>query len=99
MLEWSALKARENRFVDGLGVGLSRQDEAPTRTTERLVCRGRDDVGVWDWRRMDARGNEAGDVRHINHEIGADFFRDLGERRKIERAAVGARTRDDHAWM
>ena len=41
------------------------EDHAAAGAPQRLVCRRRDDVGVLERRRHDARGDEARDVRHV----------------------------------
>ena len=45
VLERAALRARERRLVDRLGVLRLAQDQAAARAAQRLVRRGRDDVG------------------------------------------------------
>lgn len=45
---------------------------------------------------MAARGHEAGDVRHVDHERRADGVGDLGEALEVDDARVGRGAGDDH---
>ena len=56
------------------------QDEPAARPAQRLVRRRRDDVRVRHRRRIHARRDESGEVRHVHHEDRADLARDFGER-------------------
>ena len=65
----AALDAGEDRRVDLLGdVLVVGQDHAAARTAQRLVRRRGDDVSVRERARMLTAGNEAGEVRHVDHE-------------------------------
>src|SRR5687767_10001616 len=86
----------EDLLVDQLGVRGSTQDESAAGTAERLVGGGGDGVGVWHGRRVQARRNESRDVRHVDHELGADALRNLAKGGEVDRSRVGARTRHDH---
>ena len=44
---------------------------------------------------MHASGDEAADVRHINHQVRADGIGDLTKTRKVDHARIGARPGDD----
>ena len=55
----------------------------------------RDDVGVRHRRRVRATGDEAGDVRGVDHEQRAARVGDLAERGEVDGARVGGRARDD----
>ena len=93
-----ALRAREDQRVEllrQLVVGAG-EDQAAARPAQRLVRGGRDDVGVGHRIRVHARGDEAGDVRHVHQEIGADRVRDLAEARPVDDARVGREAGDDH---
>ncbi|OEI67447.1 molybdenum cofactor biosynthesis enzyme [Curtobacterium sp. ER1/6] len=87
--ERAALLAREHGGVqlleERLLVG---QDDARTRTGERLVHRRRHHVGVRQRRRVQARGDEPGEVRHVDPERGTDLVGDLAELREVELARV-----------
>jgi hypothetical protein len=47
---------------------------------------GRHDVRVWNGVRIHAGRHEPGDVRHVDHEIGADRIGDLTEALEVEHA-------------
>ena len=68
VLERAALLAREHGGVDLLRVLLAAEDHAAARAAEGLVDRGRDDVGVRHGVRVQARGDQAGEVGHVHHE-------------------------------
>jgi hypothetical protein len=44
---------------------------------------------------MRATGNEAGEMRHVDHEIGADFVGDLAEALEIPHARISGAAGDD----
>jgi hypothetical protein len=54
-----------------------RQDAAAARAAQRLVRGGGDDVGVRHRVRVHATGDQAGDVRRVEHEQRADLVGDL----------------------
>ena len=94
--ERSALLTQEDGGVDLLGeVGIVGQDEARARAADRLVHRRRHDVGVGHGRGVQARRDEAGEVRHVDPEQGADLVGDLAEAREVELAGVGRPPGDD----
>ena len=94
--ERAALRTGEHRGVDLLEELLGvRQDEAAARAAQRLVAGRRRDVGVRHGAGMRARGNEAGDVGHVHHEVGAHLMRDLGHAREVNRAGIGGSAADD----
>ena len=77
-----ALHAGEHRRVellrDLLVIG---QDHAAARPAQRLVRRRRHDMRVREWRGMHAGGDKTGEMRHVDHQQGADFVADRRERR------------------
>ncbi len=80
MHQRAALKAGEDRRIDLLGdVRVIGQDKAAARAAQGLVRRRGDDMGVREGRGMHAAGDEAGEMRHIDEEIGADRIGDLAE--------------------
>ena len=96
MHQRAALQAREHRRVDLLGellvVG---EDHAAARPAQRLV-RGRgDDMRVRERARMRAAGDESGEMRHVDHQIGADLVGDLAEALEIDDARIGRAAGDD----
>src|SRR6266550_6650909 len=44
---------------------------------------------------MRAASDEAGEVSHVDHEVGADFVSDGAHSREVEQAWIGAATTDD----
>src|SRR5258708_10948090 len=48
---------------------------------------------------MHAAGDEAGEVSHIDHEVGADFVGDGAHTREVELAWIGTATTYDHLWL
>ena len=66
------------------------------RSAEGLVHGGGDDVGVRHRRRVQARGHEAGEVRHVHPEQRADLVGDRAERGEVELPRVRRPARDDH---
>ena len=79
-------------FADLLVVG---QDHAAARAAQRLVRRGGDDMRVRKRRGMRAAGDEAGEMRHVDHQIGADFVADLAEALEVDDARIGRAAGDD----
>ncbi len=45
---------------------------------------------------MRAAGHEAGEMRHVDHEIGADLVGDLAEAAEVDDARIGRAAGDDH---
>ncbi len=91
VLQRAALGAREHRRVQlllDLGVG-ARQDQAATRTAQGLVRGGGHDVGEWHRVRVDACGDQTGDVRHVDEQVGAHLVGDCAEAREVEGLGVG----------
>ena len=77
--------------------GCSRARISPPRgPRRRLVRRRRDDVGDRHRVRVDARRDEAGDVRHVDHEPGADGICDRAESLPVDHARVGRESGEDH---
>ncbi len=78
-----ALQPREHRAVDLLAdILVVAEDHAAARAAQRLMRCGGDDMRMRQRARMDAAGDEPGEMRHIDHEIGADGLRDLAEAAK-----------------
>ena len=57
------------------------QDHAAARAAQRLVRRGGHDMGVRERDGMRAAGDQPGEMRHVDHQIGADLVGDLAEAR------------------
>ena len=98
VLQRTALAAREDRLVEvELLVGfLVAEDHAAAGTAKGLVRGGRDDVRVRNGARMEACGDEAGDVRHVDPEDGTALVGDLTEALEVDDARVRGGTGDDH---
>ena len=56
-------------------------------------------MGMAERRRMHAARDQAGDVRHVDHEIGADGVRNLTETGEIDDPWVGRPTGDDQSRL
>ena len=97
--ERAALGARENRGVDHLGVGGAAEDQAAARAAQGLVRGGRDEVGMGNGRRVVTRGDEAGDVRDVGEEQGADGAGDFTHAGEVDDAGVGAGADGDHLGL
>ena len=105
----SALEAGEDVAVDRLReraldrrevgrIDLRRQleateDHAAAGPAQGLVGRRRHDVGVGEGARVQAGGDEAGDVRHVDHEQGTDLVGDGCHALELDDPRVGARRR------
>ena len=96
MHERAALATREHGRIDLLEqVLIVREDEAAARTTKGLMAGGRDDVRIRNRGRMRARGNQAGDMGHVDHKVCADFMRDLRHTLEVDDARIGRGAADD----
>ena len=85
-----ALQAREHRRIHLLGdLLVIAQDHAAARAAQRLVRGGGHDMRMRQRRRMRAAGDEAGNVRHVDHQIGADRVGDLAEALPVPDARIG----------
>ena len=85
-----ALQPREHRLVDALGQPLFiAEDQRATRSAQRLVGRGRDDVRMRERMRMRAAGDEPGEMRHVDQQAGAGGIGGAAEGREIERPGIG----------
>ena len=94
----AALDAREYGFVkvELLIHFIAGEDHAAARSSQCLM-RGRcRHMRVRDRAGMESRRHESGDVRHIDHQIRADFVSDLAETLEIDRARVSAGAGNDH---
>ena len=91
----AALLAGEDRLVDRLRVLGAAEDHAAARAAERLVDRRGDDVGVLDRVGVLPGGDQAGEVGHVDHQLGADRVGDLPEGGEVELARVGRPAGDD----
>ena len=91
----ATLQTGEDGLVERLGVlGVGHQHRA-ARAAQRLVRGGGDDLRVPDRRRVRAARDQAGDVRDVGDQHGADLLGDLRERREVDRARDGRATAED----
>src|SRR5438105_1699762 len=97
VLERATLDAREDGAVDTDSVLLAAEDEARTRSRERLVRRRRDEVAVLDGIRMQPCSNEAGKMRHVAEQQRADVVGDLTELGRVDRARIRGAAAHDQA--
>ena len=58
-----------------------------------------DDMGMRQRARMQPRRDQAGEMRHVDHEIGADAVGDLAEARKVDDARIGRAAGDDQRGL
>ncbi len=95
--ERTALRTGEHGAVDLLvQLFVVGQDEAAARAAQRFVAGGGHDVGMRHGAGMRARGNQAGDVGHVHHEVRPHLVGDGGHALEIDDARIGARAADDH---
>jgi hypothetical protein len=73
-----------------------RHDDAAARTAQCLVRGRRDDMRVWQRTRVNARGDQAGDVRHVDEQVGADLVGDGAHARPVDDLRIRRKTGDDH---
>ena len=86
------VEAALNAWKDGglqlpLPALLACEDHAAAGTPEGLGSGCGDDIGVRYRRRVRATRHEAGEVRHVHHETGADLVRGTGEPLEIQSLA------------
>ena len=96
VLQRAALLAGEDRGVDLLGdAGVVGQDDPAARAAERLVRGGGDDVGVRHRVGVQPGRDQAGEVGHVHHQVGADQVGDPAELGEVELPGVGRPAGDD----
>ena len=96
MHQRSALHAGEDTLVDGGPVFFLREDEAGSRPAQRLVRRGRHNVGVFARVGMQSGGHQPREVRHVDQQDGAHRIGDFAEFFEIPLSRISAAARDDH---
>ena len=69
--------------------------QPPRGPAQGLVGGEGDDVGVGHRVRVDAAGDEPGDVGGVEHEQRADLVGDLAQGRRVDDAGVGGGAGDD----
>ena len=96
MHQRTALRAGEKRAVDILRVFFAAQNHSAARAAQSFVRGGGNEIGVRHRARMDARGDQSRDVRHVHEEHRAHRLRDFRHAREINDARIGARAHDHH---
>ena len=99
MHQRAALQPGKDRRIDRLLMLGLHQDDAAARTAQALVGGRRDHIGMRDRIRVDAGGDQAGVMRHVDHESGARVAGNLREAREIDPQAVGRGASDDDARL
>ena len=79
MHQRAALCSREDRLVDRLGIFFFAEDQAASRSAERLVRRAGYDVSVVYRILVETCRYQTCNVSHVNHEECTDFVCDLTE--------------------
>lgn len=77
--------------VDGTNTP-AEEDHRATRTTERLVGSGSNNIGVEERRGDHTRSDEARNVSNVDDQVSANEISDLAHPRVIDQAAVGRGT-------
>lgn len=77
--------------IDGTNT-LAEEDHGTTRTTERLVGSGGNNVGILEGSRDDLGGNETGDVGHVDNKVSTNGVGDLTHAGVVDQTAVGRGT-------
>ena len=91
-----ALRAGKDGRVDLLrDLLVVAQDHAATRAAQRLVRGAGGDVRVRHRARIDARGHQAGHMRHVHHQQRAHLVGDGAEARPVDDARVGREAGDE----
>ena len=85
MHQRAALQTGEDGAVDGFLVLALHQNDAAARTAQAFVSRGRNHIGMWHRVGVDACGDQACVVRHVDQEDRADVFGDFGKTLEINR--------------
>src|SRR5262249_22575790 len=93
--ERTALESWKNRLVNLLNPVVFAEDKAGTRAAKGLVSGRRDKVSHCHGIRVQSGRHEAGNMRHVDHEGGADLTADLGKSREINLPRMGAGAGDD----
>lgn len=71
---------------------LAEEDHGTTGATQGLVGGGGHDIGVLEGRGDDTSGDQAGDVGHVDNEVGTDLVSDLAHALVVDQTAVGRGT-------
>src|SRR6185437_4737335 len=94
--ERAALLAWKHAAIDAGSEILLAEDQSGARAAQGFMRGGGDDVRVRYWRGMHARGNQAGEMSHVDDKKSADFVGNLAHAGKVEGAGISAAAADDH---
>ena len=100
MGKWTA-EYEGTAAVDELGEFRLAEHEPAARTAQRLMGCGGDDMRMWDGVVVAGEHlarDETGEVRHVDHEGGADLVGDLSHDSKVHEAWVRAVAGDQNQW-
>ena len=75
------------------------QDQAAARATQRLVRGAGDDIGNAHRIRVQTGSDQAGVMRHVHHEIGADILGDFREALEVDAQRIGRRAGQDQLGL
>lgn len=93
------LKVVEDRLA-ALGIGAANapaeENHGATRTTQRLVCSGGNDIRIFERCGDDFSSDEARDMGHVDHEISANLVSDLTHALVVDETAVCGGTSDEN---
>ncbi|MNO97992.1 hypothetical protein D3C76_897220 [compost metagenome] len=98
VLQRATLGAREDGGVQLLLdlFVLASEDQAAARAAQGLVGGGGDHVGERNRVRVHASGNQAGNVGHVDEQVGTDLVGDFAEAWEVQHLRVGREAGNDH---
>jgi hypothetical protein len=83
-----------------LGIGgadtLAEEDHCTSGATERLVCGGGNNIGIFERSGDDASSYQTGNMGHVDNEISTDKIGNLTHPLVVNQAAVSGCTGDEH---
>jgi hypothetical protein len=79
--------------ISGLALG---QDDAAARAAQGLVGGGGDHVGMRHRARIDARGDQTGDMRHVDHKYAPTLSAIARQTRPVDHLRIGREAADQH---
>ena len=84
----TALQSGEYSLVDRLCKLFLAENESASRSAESLMCRRRYYIGIGDGVHVQTSRNETCNMRHIDHEVCADFLGNLRDLLEIYRSCI-----------
>src|SRR5215510_12521414 len=70
------------------------KDQPPAWSTQSFVGGSRHVVSMWDWRRVEARGNRSSNVSYVRKHPGADAAGNLTNTFEVDGAWIGGGATD-----